>query len=405
MTIGASSPRVEPASGEMPEAQYREQLDVVAEALPRALAEGDLSGFYRTFRATELPFLAFAHEGQTRTLFRRCFEILNRLGAISPATALAIENHYYVTSAIATVPWVEGGEEDPRRELLTAIAERRLLVANTNSKVHTRKLGAIGTRARRRGDGFRIDGTAAYLSLASEADVLVFISQLEDEGPAIFVIEPLQGNQSIEIGPYLFPAAMFDSDTHRVSFHELDLPAKALLVGPDDEHADAFIAFEMAWHQLLIPALYLGAAAGAIEEVRCFLRATRGKDDEPLAEVDGIVVDVGRLAIEYNGACAAVLQAGDRLAEVRRFPDDLQALEGAVDAAGVAKYVGTRCAEAVVASARRLIGPRSFTGGHPLERLSQEVIFGPLGPEVSSVIERRHGRHALGDRSFLERGW
>lgn len=403
MTIGAASPRIEPALAEAADAQFDEQLEMLAAALPPALDAGDLSGFYRAFRATELPFLATAREGQTRTLFRRCFAVLNRLGAISPATALALENHYYVTAAIATVPWVEDGPGDARRELLTAIGEQRLLVANTNSKVHTRKLGAIGTSARRRGDGFRIDGTAAYMSLASEADLLVFITQLEDEGRAIFAIQPLQGNPSIEIGPLLFPAAMLDSDTHRVSFHELDLPPEALLVSPGDEHADAFIAFEMAWHQLLIAALYLGAAAGAIEELRAFLRATRGKDDEPLAAVDGIVADVGRLAIDYRSACATVLQAGDRLAEVRSFPEDHEALEDAVDAAGVAKYVGTRCAEAVVASARRMVGPRAFTGGQTLERLSQEAMFGPLGPEASSAIERRHGRRALGEGSFLER--
>jgi alkylation response protein AidB-like acyl-CoA dehydrogenase len=100
-----------------------------------------------------------------------------------------------------------------------------------------------------------------------------------------------------------------------------------------------------------------------------------------------------------------VLRAGERLAEVRRFPDDLDALERAVDDAGVAKHVGTRCAELVVAAARRVIGPRSFTGGQLLERLSHETMFGPLGPEVSSVIERRHGQRALREQPFVERWW
>jgi alkylation response protein AidB-like acyl-CoA dehydrogenase len=384
---------------------HRDQLGALAESLEGAVAERDLRDFYRLFRSTDLAIAAAALEGRTRSLFRLCFEVLHRLGSISPATALAIENHYYVTSAIATAPWVDGGSTEARRRLLGAVAEKRLLVANTNSKVHTGKLGAIGTCARRRGDGFRVDGTAAYMSLASEAEILVFITQLADEGPAIFAIEPLQGSPSIEIGPYLFPTAMLDSDTHRVTFHELDLPAEALLVGPGDAYAAAFISFEMAWHQLLIPALYLGAAAGAIEAVRGFARTTRDKNDRPLAEVDGVVVDVGRMAIEYRSACHTVLRAGDRLAEVRCFSADLGALESAVDDAGVAKYVGTRCAEGVVATARRLIGPRSFTGGQVLERLSQEVMFGPLGPEVSSVIERRHGRRALGDQHFLEPWW
>ncbi len=405
MRVGAPTSREEPATVDAVGPNYQDQLAVLTEVLPKALADGDLGDFYQAFRSTDLPFLAMAHEGQPRSLFRLCFEILHRLGAVSPATALAVENHYYVTSAIATAPQVDDPALEARRRLLSTITERRLLVANTNSKVHTSKLGTIGTSARRQGDGFRVDGTAAYMSLATEADLLVFLSQLGEEGMAIFAIMPLQGNPSIEIGPNLFPTAMIDSDTRRVIFHELDLSADALLVDPNDEHASAFISFEMAWHQLLISALYLGGAAGAIEEVRRFLRATRGQDDQLLAEVDGMIVDVGRLAIEYRSACATVLQAGDRLTQVKSFPDDLKILESAVDDIGVAKYVATRCAECVVTAARRVIGPRSFTGGQPLERLSQEVMFGPLGPEVSSVIERRHGRRALRDSPFLERWW
>jgi alkylation response protein AidB-like acyl-CoA dehydrogenase len=382
-----------------------DQLAALAAELQGALANDDLSSFYDFFRSTDLPFVATVHQGRMQPLFRCCFEILHRLGAISPAAALAIENHYYVTSAIATVPSLDGHAAGARRELLSAIAAQRVLVANTNSKVHTNRLGAIGTHAQRHREGFRVNGTAAYMSLATEADILVFITQLADEGPAIFAIAPLQDNPSIEIGPYLFPTAMLASDTRRVTFHNLDLPADALLVGPRDEHVSAFIAFEMAWHQLLIPALYLGAAAGAIQEVRRFVSETQGKDGMPLVEVDGVVVDVGRLAIEYRSACATVLQAGDRLAQVRGFPEDLDLLESAVDDAGVAKYVGTRCAEAVVGAARRVVGPRAFTGGQRLESLSQEVMFGPLGPESTSMIERRHGRRALLGRTYLERWW
>ena len=53
-------------------------------------------------------------------------------------------------------------------------------------------------------------------------------------------------------------------------------------------------------------------------------------------------------------------------------------------------------------AARRIIGARSFTGGtpHPIERLSQEIPFGPLGPEVNAGIERRIGKRALQETPF-----
>jgi alkylation response protein AidB-like acyl-CoA dehydrogenase len=100
-----------------------------------------------------------------------------------------------------------------------------------------------------------------------------------------------------------------------------------------------------------------------------------------------------------------LVQAGDRLAGVGPLPGDAELLSRAADEASVAKYIGTQCAEAVVTAARRIVGARSFAGGHALDRLSQEVMFGPLGPEVGAVIERKHGRQALADRSFLDPWW
>jgi alkylation response protein AidB-like acyl-CoA dehydrogenase len=385
---------------------YQEQIVEVIHALDDALSRNDLADFYRAFRSTELPFVGAAYEGDTHGLFRLCFEILHQLGSISPATALAIENHYYVSSAIATFPTGDSPALDrSRRSLLTAITDGRLLVANTNSKVHGDKLGMFGTCARREGDGFCINGKAAYTSLATQGDLLIFMTQIENEGPAVFAITPMQTNPAIEIGAYLFPSAMLDSDTRQITFRDLFLPEESLVAGGKDESVGLLLGFEMAWHQLLIPALYLGAAARAIEEVRKFLCTTRGKDDRPLAELDGMVVDVGRLTLEYRSACCVVYQAGEALGKVKRLSQDAQSLYQAVDLASAAKYIGTQCAESVVTTARRIIGARAFAGGHPLERLSQEVMFASLGPEVNAVIERRYGRGVLEDHSFLDGRW
>lgn len=382
-------------------ADIREEIEVVAAALEEALDGGDLKSFYRTFRSTELPFIIATHQEDTTALFRACFEILHRLGGISPAAALAVENHYYVSSAIATFP-TDGDSllGRSRSALLASIVDGRLLVANTNSKVHGGQLGEIGTCARREGNRFRVTGRASYTSLATEGDLLVFITRIEGEGVAVFAISPMQGNPAIEIGSYLFPSAMTDSDTRQITFHDLDLPEESLVNVGNDAGTAHLLAFEMAWHQLLIPSLYLGAAARAIEEVRKFLCNVRGRDGRPLAELDGMVIDVGRLALDYHAACCVTQQAGEALGQVRRLPEDAALLDRALDLAGTAKYVGTRCAEAVVTAARRIVGGRAFTGRHPLERLSQEVMFASLGPEVSAVIERRHGRRVLEGNHF-----
>lgn len=378
-----------------------EDIDKIAAALEQALAASDLSVFYKAFRATRLPFLCEAYADRPGQLFAACFEIVHRLGGLSPAVALAVENHFYVTSAVATFPArADPGLEERRRRLIESVASERMLVANTNSKVHGNRLGRIGTRARREGTGFRIDGEVAYASLASEADLLILLTELDGEGFAFFAIAKPSHADRIEIGPYLFPSAMLDSDTRRITFHDLRLPADALIVTAESKVAAALVPFEMTWHQLLIPALYLGAAARAITEVRRFLVATEGRDGQPLAALDGMIVEVGRLALDYQSARCVVERAGEALGDIRELPRDARLVERAVQLAGAAKYTGTRTAEAILTAARRIVGARSFAAGCVLERLSNEVMFASLGPEVSAVIERRWGRLVLDSETF-----
>jgi len=382
--------------------RFQEHLNLVTAALEDGLARQDLSAFYDAFRSTDLPFIGAAHSMDAYEIFRACFDILHRLGGVSPAAALAIENHYYILSALSTFPTRDDVALGERRQaLLKHIVNNRLLIANTSTTIHSSKLGTRGTHARRDGHGFRVSGTADYTSLASQGDILVFISVLEGEGPAVF-FAPMRGNPGIEIGPLLLPDSMLESDTRRITFHDLALSDENLLLSGAGARMEHLLSFEMVWHQLLIPTLYLGAAARAIEEVRRFLRSTTGLDDRPLAALDGMMVDVGRLFIEYRSARCVALQAGQGLGSLTEAPLDTQALSDIFDLASASKLVGTRCAEEILAAARRIVGARAFAGGNPIERLSRDVMFGPLGPKVNAAIERTYGRRVLGESSFLE---
>ncbi|UUL82313.1 acyl-CoA dehydrogenase family protein [Sphingomonas qomolangmaensis] len=384
-------------------ARFDDELTAATDALAIALRERDLAIFYRAFRATQLPFLCGPMRDDVDALFPACFAVVHRLGGLSPALALAVENHYYVTSAVATFP----AAADPalevfRHRLLDRVTDARLLVANTNSKIHGTRLGEIGTAAHRHGDGFRISGKAAYTSLATEADLLVLLTEIADEGTALFVLDRLRDNPAVVIGDYLLPTAMIDSDTRHIGFDDLDLPKEALATAAGSPLTALLIRFEMAWHQALIGALYLGCAARALDEIRRFAGEMRGRDGVPLAKLDGMIVDTGRLAIDYATARAAVERCGAAIARVRALPRDSEAIERASNEASVAKYSACRVAEAIVTAARRIVGARSFAGNSVLERLSSEVMFGVLGPEVGAVTERRLGKQVL-EGSFFAR--
>jgi alkylation response protein AidB-like acyl-CoA dehydrogenase len=401
-----ASPQSKARSKKRAPPTFQEELERVAAALEQALARNDLSLFYAELRATDLPLLGPRHEAEPRGLARACFDVVHRLGGISPAVTLAFENHLYVTTALATLP-LRGDTkvEARRRALLDKLVRDRVLVANTNSRIHTDKLSTFGVTVRREGAGFRADGTAAYLSLSTESDLIIFLTWIEGEGPALFVA-PLKGNPEIEIGPFLFPRAMLDSDTRRVSFHSAFLSSENLLMTASDPRLPLISMFQLTWHQMLVAALYLGAAARAIEEARSFLRTVCGQNGQPLAELDGMIIDIGRMVIHYRAAYALIQSVVQTLEALTTggMPLVPESFTQAFDIAATAKHFGTQCAEEIVREARRIIGARGFTGNHPIERLTQEVIFGTLGSEVNAFIERRIGQGALGETPFVPTG-
>jgi alkylation response protein AidB-like acyl-CoA dehydrogenase len=375
--------------------ELQAQLDEAAAAQETGLAQNDLAEFYAFLRSTDLPF-------SVPGLPHVCCKILHRLGGISPAVALAIENHMYVMSSLVTFPLEDDAEEARRQSLLRLFREQRLLVANTSSQVHAERLSTFGVTVRREAEGFRVNGSSAFVSLSTQSDIMLFQAPIEDEGPGLFIIS-LRDKAGLEIGPFLFPRTMLDSDTRRIHFHDVLLPPEALLLSGLTEQILRLHRYETIWHQLLTTSLYLGAAARALDEARLFLRSVRGKEDRPLAELDGMVIDVGRLVIRYRAAWSLVMQTANRLGELAKSPLDLASVEALVDHACATKHAGTVCAEEVVTAVRRIIGARSFAGvaAQPIERLSLETLFGPLGPEVNAGIERRLGRRALGETPVI----
>ncbi len=371
------------------------QLEETAASLETGLAQNDLTEFYAHLRSTDLPFVA-PHSAQV------CCTILHRLGGCSPAVALAVENHLHVVASLITFPLEDAAQEARRRSLLRMVNEKRLFVANTSSRVHGATLATQGVKVRREGEGFRVNGAASYVSLATQSDIMLFSAMIEGEGPALFVFS-LRDTPGLDIGPFLFPRAMLDSDTRRFTFQEVYLPPESLLLSGVLEQMIRLNRFQLIWHQLLIAALYLGAAARALDEARLFLRSVSGQDGL-LSELDGMVVDLGRLVIRYRSAWTQVRHTADQLGKFTQNPLESPVSMGELlDLACVTKHAGTICAEEVVTAARRIIGGRSFIGpvSLPIERFSLEILFAPLGPEVNAVIERRLGRSALGADPIL----
>jgi len=394
VTVDSNHPTAEAGHPALAEARD------LAAAIAKARPEDRARFFFEGVRRTGVPFLACAGLSAGAT-HRLSFDCLALLGGGSLPLAVALTMHEYMLATIATLPLAPDSASGRRRAaLLDQIRSQRLLLAvsNFDDPIGPEARPDPGVVVERRGDRFLVNGAKRFTSLAGEADLLLFSGMLRGGGPALF-IAPLKRQAGITLGAPLFPGAMAEADTRSLLFRDLELGPEHLLsvddvgggAGPSVLHA-----FSRMWFNGLVAAPYLGGAARALEEVRLFARSALTPDGRPLAELDGLVADIGRLRLDLEAALglARRLSAEADALGPATFPRLAPVLH---DAALGVKYHGTRAADEIVRQAVRIIGTRSQVPSHPLAALSQQIGFGLLHPDMTAQIERRFGRQTLGE--------
>ena len=196
------------------------------------------------------------------------------------------------------------------------------------------------------------------------------------------------------------------SDTRPVDFNDLIIKRRNLL-STTDELTDHVSFYATAWFEALVTAAYLGGACRALDEVRKFALSVHTEDGQPLSELDGVVVETGRLAIALRSGLAMAssfatctdryckgVRAGAPAEELDQLANDL------MDCGSVIKYSCTKTAVDIVNSARGLVGTRSMTVDHPIYALNEQICFGPLHPTIPSRMERSVGSEVLTDAPY-----
>ncbi|MBI2376664.1 MAG: acyl-CoA dehydrogenase family protein [Deltaproteobacteria bacterium] len=104
--------------------------------------------------------------------------------------ALTLVPEPYVPSVIlGGITVLNAGNEDQRRRFITPMTEGRTSLALAHSEKSSRySVGAIGTKASTRADGYAITGRKTFALNGHRADHLV-VTALADDGFAVFVID------------------------------------------------------------------------------------------------------------------------------------------------------------------------------------------------------------------------
>jgi alkylation response protein AidB-like acyl-CoA dehydrogenase len=166
---------------------------------------------------------------------------------------VAVVMHLYALCALRCVPlpWLSPANFR-RRALLHAIDSNSLIVANTGSERAAGAHDPVTITLTR--DGLRIDGTYAYMSLASVADVVLFSAPFRDS--TVLCAADMR-RESVRIGAPQFSGSMRLSDTCPVSFQNHCVARSRYLIVPTDSVYNCMAQYQRSWFHLLLTEAFL----------------------------------------------------------------------------------------------------------------------------------------------------
>jgi alkylation response protein AidB-like acyl-CoA dehydrogenase len=214
---------------------------------------------------------------------------------------------------------------------------------------------ALRTTARRVGDGYVLDGEKSLVPRAAEAHLFLVAAELEDRGPALFLVEGGAAGITTIAEPAMGARA---AATATISFAGVTLPATALLADADQEvYAECIHRARLAWC-----AVAVGAAQAALDYLIPYVNE-RIAFGEPIANRQAVAFQVSDIAIETAGMRLATWRAASRADAGKDFFRE----------AAVARQLCVTHGAEIGSAAVQLLGGHGYTKEYPVERWYRDL--------------------------------
>src|SRR3954471_10920479 len=213
----------------------------------------------------------------------------------------------------------------------------------------------LETTARRADGGFVLEGTKTLVPRAADAELFVIGAQLDDGGPALFVVESKTDGLFTEPDPAmgLRPAA-----TGRLVLEGAALPAGALIAEGDPQvYADCVQRARLAWC-----ALAVGCAQAVLDYVTPYVNE-RVAFGEPISNRQAVAFAVANIGIELEGMRLATYRAAARADQGLDF----------AHATTLARQLCSEKGMAIGSDGVQLLGGHGFVKEHPVERWYRDL--------------------------------
>jgi alkylation response protein AidB-like acyl-CoA dehydrogenase len=212
----------------------------------------------------------------------------------------------------------------------------------------------LQTRARRDGDGFVLNGVKSLVPRATDAELFIVAAQLEDQdGPALFIVEPGGAGLSIEPEPAMGVRA---AATCRLSLDSVKLPAGAQL-GDPSAFAECVQLARLAWC-----ALAVGTGQAVLDYLIPYVNE-RKAFGEPISHRQAVAFTVANVAIELDGMRLATYRAASRIDQGLSFGREV----------ALARRLCAERGMGIGSDGVQMLGGHGYIKEHPVERWYRDL--------------------------------
>jgi alkylation response protein AidB-like acyl-CoA dehydrogenase len=208
----------------------------------------------------------------------------------------------------------------------------------------------LRTRAHSVLGGYVLEGVKSLVPRAAEAELFVIAAQLDEKGPALFVVESSTDGLSIEAEPAMGLRA---ASMGRVVLDKVRLPAGALLGGGAPEvYAECIRLSRLGWC-----AMAVGTGQAVLDYVIPYVNE-RVAFGEPISHRQSVAFMVANIGIELEGMRLVTWRAASRADQGRPFARE----------AALARKLCAERGMIIGNDGVQLLGGHGFVKEHPVER-------------------------------------
>ncbi len=347
--------------------------------------------FFSQLKTTSLPYLG-CQEPNPKQVFLQLLEVVYLLGRGSLPLTVAFCQHLYVVTSLGQAPFPSDHPLALKRGRIVADLKKHRLLVTVSTFAKGLTGGEAGIELKPGEKGFLASGQALCQSLDGEAD-LIGLTGRTPEGHGFFLVS----FKHAQIGERVIGGPMEQTDTRCLSLE--GAPVGRPLAG-DDRQTWNLLHYQTAWFQSLVSAAYLGAASRVLDESRALLLRASGPHDGPMAELDAVVMRMGRLVLALTTAWSSLRYLGHRFSSI-----DLTTSTELLDRTSVQKQTTQRACLQIVDGVRDTLGPMAYRPDTLLERLLLQLPYLANHPLLPLEVERDLGFQVLSKKEFVGLDW